>query len=397
MASPTDPLGRPLPSVVALTQTLVREASPSGQEQAAAGAAASAMGVLDFDEVYTDEFGSVIGLRRGREAGATLLLDAHLDTVNAVSPEQWRHDPLAGEIAEDRLWGLGAADTKGSLAAMICAAAGVPRENLRGQVVVSASVCEENLTGAALGHILDRHPAEAVVIGEPTLLRIGIAQKGRADLIVRATGRSAHTSQPELGENAVYKMMDAVVRLRALPRPADPELGPGVLELVEIISEPLPGTAHVPHGCRARFLARLMPEESADSVLARLRAGLAALPGVSVELEASAQRCYTGQTLVHDGFLPGWRTSAAGPWPAKIQQGVRAAGLPGTTFAAPYGTNGSTSAGRRRIPTFIFGPGSLAQAHTVDEWIALDQLTAAEQGYAAIIRACLGERGFART
>ncbi|MEJ5199498.1 MAG: M20/M25/M40 family metallo-hydrolase, partial [Anaerolineae bacterium] len=118
---------------------------------------AAQMRALGFDEVTTDRYGNVIGVRYGCAAGPTLLFDGHMDVVPVAegmsgregSSERWTHDPFGGEIAEGRLWGRGAADTKGALAAMMLAAARLPRAEFTGRVVVVASVCEENLTGAA--------------------------------------------------------------------------------------------------------------------------------------------------------------------------------------------------------------------------------------------------------
>jgi acetylornithine deacetylase/succinyl-diaminopimelate desuccinylase-like protein len=264
---------------------------------------------------------------------------------------------------------------------MLCAAAAL--EDFPGTLIVSASVCEEDMTTAALAHVLDHHPADLVLVGEPTSLCLGTAQKGRAGLWVEATGRSAHSSRPELGDNAIYKMMEAVARIRALPLPTDPELGQGVCELIEIDSEPRPSSGMVPHLCKARLALRLLPGETAASVLARTRGALDGLEGVSVRLLETSQRCYTGQAFAMQEFVPAWRNR-------DLALQVRLLEALGTaTFAAPYTTNASAAA-VRNIPTFLLGPGSIEQAHTVDEWIALDQLMAAPKAYTTVIRTFLG-------
>lgn len=383
------------PDVLALAQALVRLPSPAGGEGAVAAHVARTLRASGFDEVTVDAWGNVIGVRRHSPSGPILLFDGHMDVVDP-GPEPWAHDPYGGEIAAGRLWGRGAADTKGALAAMLCAAAGLPRAGLAGTLVVAATVCEENLTGAALGHVLDVWPADVVVTGEPTGLRLGVAQKGRATFRVHAAGRSAHTSRPELGENAVYKMIEAIRRLRELPLGSDPQLGPGILELVELASEPLPNQTLVPAACHARFVARLMPGETAEGFLGRIRGGVAGLPGVTAALDRLQQRCYTGATLEADDFLPGWRCPPDDPWRQALQAALAAAGLPAEPFHAPCGTNASESAGRRGIPSFIFGPGALAQAHIADEWVAVDELYAAQAGYAALARAVLARPALAR-
>ncbi len=374
---------------LSLCQSLVRAPSLSGDELLAAEIVADAMRHLGYDRVTTDEYGSVIGIRHGKNPGYTLLFDAHLDTVPPSSNADWQHDPFSGAVANRRIWGRGACDDKGVLAAMICGAARVPRNSFAGTVIVSASVCEENLTGAALAFILDRYHTDLVIVGEPTDLKLGIAQKGRAGIVVSARGKSAHTSRPELGENAVYKMIEAISRLRALELPSDPELGRSVFELTEIISEPLPGTGFVPAGCRARFVARTMPGETQAVILERCQNTLAGLGGITIEFDQLTQRCYTGKILAMRDFIPGWRVHPNDPWLSTIRSALRDIGLDAETFAAPYGTNASMSAGTHSIPTFIFGPGSIEQAHTVDEWIAIDDLDAGEQAYAAIAQTCL--------
>lgn len=379
------------PDVVELGSSLVRIPSPSGEEERVAEFVAATMERFGLDEVQTDAWGSVTCVVRGKSAGPTLLLDGHMDVVDPGS-ESWSRDPFGGEISEGRLWGRGACDTKGSLAAMLCAAAALAPLEVAGTLVVAATVSEETVTGTALGHVLDRYPADVVITGEPTALRLGVAQKGRATFRLHARGRSAHTSQPQFGDNAVYKMIEAVERLRAILRRDDPELGAEVLELIEIVSQPYPNQTLVPDGCRARLVARIMPGETENAFLDRMSAGLDGIHGVNMELDRLQQQCYTGAMLETRDFLPGWRSPAGDPWRQRLQAALEEAGFTSEPFAAPCGTNASEGAGRRGIPSFIFGPGSLAQAHIVDEWVCLDELRAAERGFTAIVRGVLSAR-----
>ncbi len=341
------------------------------------------MAALGYDKITVDAWGNVLGERRGSRPGPTLMLEAHMDVVPAPEPESWQHPPFAADSDGTRLWGRGAADTKGSLAAIVQAAGKMRAEEIRGRVLVLASVCEETLTGAAVGQVLDREAVDCFITGEPTSLRPGIAQKGRYSIQLEAHGHSAHTSRPELGDNAIYKMIRAVELLRALPRPEDPELGRGLLELTEMVSEPLPGTTCVPHGCRARMIGRTLPEEPLPQVLETLRAALAALEGLSLEPAVLEQQTWTGERLKMADLLPGWRTPAGDEWSERLLAGIAAAGIEAQRWAAPCGTNASAAAARG-IPAFIFGPGSLEQAHTVDEWVDVTELVKAEEAFRKI-------------
>jgi acetylornithine deacetylase/succinyl-diaminopimelate desuccinylase-like protein len=333
------PLPVPVSPVIELCRELVRIPSLSGQEGDLGQFVADWMGAAGF-AVARDAHGSVLGTRQGFAPGPALLLDAHLDTVPVGDPVAWTHDPFAGELAEGRLWGRGSADTKGSLAAMLCAAAAQPGAGFRGTLMVSASVCEENLTAAALAQVLQRHPADLVLVGEPTSLRLGTAQKGRAGLVLEARGRSAHSSRPELGENAVYKLLEAVARVRALPLPVDPELGRGVCELIEMTSEPKGSIGMVPDRCTARLALRLLPGETEASVLARITGCLAGLDGITVTCAQLTQVCSTGLPLAMREFIPAWRNPHA-----DLESRLLAA-LGTTAFAAPFTTNASAAAAR---------------------------------------------------
>lgn len=375
-------------AAIARCQELVRIPSFSGREGETADWAADQMRLLGFAQVQRDAAGSISGTWPGAHPGPTLLFDSHLDVVSVDRPERWEHPPFGGQVSGGRLWGRGAADTKGSLAAMMIAVAGLPRRDLHGQVVVLASVHEENLTGAAVSLALEAYKPDLFITGEPTNLALATAQKGRATFDLLAEGRSAHTSRPESGRNAVYLLMEAVSRLRRAPKPADPELGAEVLELTEIRSEPFPNNTLVPHAARARFVARTLPGETWNGYHRRLQSHLEGLEGVRIQVAHLQQRCYTGLELGGDDFLPGWRSPPDDPWLLRILAGLAAAGLPAKTFAAGCGTNASAAA-RRGIPCFIYGPGSLDQAHTDDEWVSLEELSQAVEGFAAIARACL--------
>ncbi|MEN6410344.1 MAG: M20/M25/M40 family metallo-hydrolase, partial [Anaerolineaceae bacterium] len=199
-------------SLLAFCQRIVRIPSYSGEEGAVAAEVINEMRSMGFDSIEIDACGSVIGALHGDRPGPSLLFDSHMDVVPVTSPEEWKHSPFGAELEDGKLWGRGSADTKGSLAGVLHAVAALPRNAFAGTIYVAATVAEENLTGAAVPRILQKTPIDVFVTGEPTGLRLGVAQKGRLTLALKAHGRAAHTSHPENGVNAVYKMMEVVQR-----------------------------------------------------------------------------------------------------------------------------------------------------------------------------------------
>ncbi len=389
---------------IAFCQELVRLEGLSGGEQAVAEAVEREMRALGYDEVGHDELGSVVGVVRGaRDAGTdaapgALLFDAHVDVVPATEPAAWRFPPFSGECAEGRIWGRGATDVKGSLAALVLALGTLPRAEFAGTLIVSASVGEERIEGLALGHVLAAHPARAAVICEPTGLRLGLGHRGRASLVVEAAGRAAHTSlagapaghPPQAGRgsgiNAVYRLTGAIARIRAMTPRADALLGHGHTELVEVSSRPFPGSAMVPYHATARFDRRLVRGETRESVLGGTEQALAGLEGLSVSLHTGELRCYTGRSFTVEAFHPGWAVADDAPHARRARQALADAGLDRGAFYAPYSTNATATAGRAGLPTLIYGAGDISAAHAIDESVGVEELLAASRGYQALAR-----------
>jgi putative selenium metabolism hydrolase len=382
----------PATRAIAFCQELVRIESLSGEEQAVANAVEHEMRALGYDEVSRDELGSVVGVIRGARAAGmeaapgALLFDAHLDVVPATEPGAWRFPPFSGERAEDRIWGRGATDVKGSLAALVLALGTLPRAEFAGTLLISASVGEECIEGLAVGHLLAARPVRAAVICEPTGLRLGLGHRGRASLVVEAAGQAAHTSRAANGINAVYRLTEAIARIRAMTPRADALLDHGHIELVEVSSRPFPGSAMVPYHATARFDRRLVRGETRESVLAELGQALAGLDGLSVRIHAGELRCYTGRSFTVEAFHPGWAVAADAPHVQRARRALADAGLAQDVFYAPYSTNATATAGGLGIPTLIYGAGEISAAHAVDESVRVDELLAAVRGYQALAR-----------
>ena len=377
--------------LIAFTQSLLRCPSPPGEESAVVDVILREMRLMGFDAFWRDDVGNAVGVVMGAEPGPTLLLDSHCDTVGIAPGVPWQHDPFGAEIEDGYLYGRGAADMKGALAAMIHAAAGVERSKLRGRVLVTATVMEENLEGAALKAVMDAIPPDFVVIGEATELRLVRGGRGRAEIHLETIGRPAHSSTPHLGRNAILDMLPVIQAIAALPLPVDPFLGPGVLALTDIISDPYPAYSVIPSRCRVTYDRRLLAGETAADVLG----AITGLPGLSkIELRATIaqgeHKTYTGAVLRGPKFLPAWLLAEAHPFVQTALQGLRAAGLDPQFGAYRFCTNAAYSAGTAGIPTVGFGPGREQDAHVIDERLALEALMAAERGYRGIIAAVLG-------
>ncbi|PJF35666.1 MAG: YgeY family selenium metabolism-linked hydrolase [Candidatus Thermofonsia Clade 1 bacterium] len=378
--------------ILAIAQSLVRIPSLAGEEGAVIEQTAHWMRELGYDDLYLDECGNLVGVLRGSH-GATVIYDSHVDTVAAGDLSAWRYDPFGGTVADGKLYGRGACDMKGSLAAALAALAYAKHDGvLRGTALVSASVGEEVIEGLAFSHVLKAHPPDLVVICESTALRLVTAGRGRAEITLTTHGKSAHASTPQLGVNALKHMARLVEALDALVPPEHARLGKGILEPTEIISAPYPSVSVLPYECRVRYDRRVLLGETAESVLEPIQAVIAALSAADPTFRAEAHvdlgafTCYTGLTLYGKKFQAAWQTDAEHPFVRAAQAALRNAGQAAEIGHYNFCTNGSYAASIG-LPVIGYGAGLETTAHIADEYVALDQLFGAAEGYYALATA----------
>lgn len=378
-------------SMLGFTQRLIRQPSFSCEEGQVTQIVLDEMQRLGFDRIWTDENGSAIGLIEGAHPGPTLLFDAHTDTVGIAPGSVWTRDPFGAEIAGSFLYGRGVADMKGALAAMVHAAASADKSKLAGKVVVSASVMEEVYEGGALKTVMDEVSPDFVVIGEASELNLVRGGRGRAEIHLETIGVPSHSSSPHLGVNAIHLMMKVIETVEKIELGEHPLMGPAILALTDIISEPYPAYSVIPARCKATYDRRLLPGESVEDVLGVITS-LPELMDINfkAKIAEGEHQAYTGKVLTCNKFFPAWELEENHPYVQKALSGLHAAGLDPDMRAYRFCTNAAYSIGEAGIPTIGFGPGAEGDAHVVDEKMKLNDLERAAKGYRGIIEAVLG-------
>ncbi len=375
---------------LALCKKLISLPSVSGEEKGVADALADFFHGHGAEDVTVDRCGNLIAVLHGDKAGQTVLFDGHMDTVPVTNAQDWKHDPYAGEIEDGKLFGRGASDMKSALACMSVAAVRFYEKtggHFSGNIAVAGVVHEECFEGVAAREISARVKPDLVVIGEASECNLKIGQRGRAEIVLETFGKSAHSASPDQGVNAVYGMAELISRIRSITPPHSDALGLGILELTDILSSPYPGASVVPAYCRATYDRRLLVGETKESVLAPIQAVIdkakAEIPTLDakVSLAHGEQLCYTGETVQGERFFPGWAYQKDAPFVQKCMAGLKDAGIDAQFTHYNFCTNGSHYAGEAGIPTVGFGPSTEKLAHTRDEWIALDQIQTALNGY----------------
>jgi putative selenium metabolism hydrolase len=379
----------PETKAVEVLQKLVRQPSVSGNEKNVVQAAAEEMRALGFDEVTIDATGNVIGLLRGARPGKKILFDAHLDVVKATTPEAWKRDPFSGDLADGCVWGRGSTDNKGSLSAMMVGLSALPREEFAGSIYVVGSVGEETLEGVGHGQTVAAIQPDYIIIGEPTECQLGYGQRGRARVIFRVPGSAGHSSADDQRGNAVYAMARLIARLESQTFPHDPMLGDAIQAPIELMSNPYPSLSTVPVECRLVIDRRVLMGETIESVTADYRKRVEGLPNVTVEMDTVTYTSYTGAKFTLPDFHPAWLTPSESPFMQACLESLPAAGVPAVAVPIPYCTNGSSSAGDLGLPAIVLGPGSIKQAHAMDEFLAVDQLHQAVRVYQHIAKKVL--------
>ncbi len=320
---------------------------------------------------------NVVAHFKGQRSDRSLMLDAHSDTVQV---DDMSIPPFDPQQRNGRLYGRGACDTKGSMAAMCVAVERIVSGGRPPPIdLYFVSTCDEEMGASGASELMRSgfRPSMAIV-GEPTDLYVCHAHKGVLHWALEIHGKPFHSSMPERGISAIYPMAAIVqaieVRLQgALRLRVHPELGPATVSVGRIEG----GTQVnvVPSRCAATIDRRLLPDESIESATAELQAlvddVMAAYPAAKAALHTT------------DHYPPLFTPQDA----AVAQLGFDACErvLGDTRFVtAPWASNAGVFAAAG-VPSVLFGPGSIQQAHTSDEFIELDSLRSAVDVLEAMI------------
>jgi len=365
-----------------ILEELVRIPSPTGAEQAAAQAFAGwceAAGLtVAMDEVGPGGRCNVVARWKvGRQPH--LLLIGHLDTVPVG--DGWTRDPFGAEVGGGRLYGRGACDMKGGLAAMLAAVSELRRrgEEPAGDVTLAAVVGEEEDSAGTRAFVGRGAHADMAVLSEPTAMQLVVSNRGLLNFRVIVTGAAAHASAPALGRNAIIAAAALVLELRAvndeLARRAHEVFGPPSLTVGTIHGGTRPYV--VPDRCVIELDRRLNPGETSAQVLEELEAAIvrarSRVPWLEAEVESGPD--YLAFEIPEEHQLVRAMTTA-----------MIAAGIPPRISSWRAASDAGLLVHTAGIPCVLFGPGDLEQAaHRPDEWIDLSEVETAQRVFECLL------------
>lgn len=326
------------------------------------------------------------GSRSWEDGGQVIMLEAHQDTVPVDGMTIEPFDPV---IRDGKLYGRGSCDIKGGMACMLTAfkrfVESPPAD--RPTVVMACTVNEEfGMSGAA--KLCDLWIEEqwfpkpdAIIVAEPTLLDVVVAHKGVTRFEIEVAGVACHSSQPELGKNAIYRMAriiqvleqyanKVVGKLNKHPLVTNPTLNVGMIEGGISVNT-------VPDRCSIEVGRRTSPTENPDQAYQHI---------LDYVQENIASEGWSESVTFHPPTMScgGLSDEFNHEFASYVQNVVQKAGHAGQRIGVPYGTDAQAFS-LHQISTVVLGPGSIDQAHTKDEWIKLEQLTAAAELYYQLI------------
>ena len=379
-----------LDELIATAQALIRcpSVNPPGDERQAAAVLVAELETVGAHELRTIEAADgrhSILARWGTRGGRALAWNGHTDVVPAGDESDWRYPPFEGRVAEGRLWGRGAVDMKGPIAAFVQALALLRRAEtpIAGELQISFAADEETGGRYGTGYLAQQGllgPADAGICCEPSSLDALVAARGRLWIEIVAKGVSAHASQPDAGRNAVRAILKVAEQLEAIELPADPHplVGSATLTPTMIAGGESPNS--IPASAVLTIDRRFLPGEPVSEVRGQIAAAVQRVARTEdVELGVIERACFEASEIAADSEIAKVAQNAT---EAAVGRRPAIGGMPGSTDARFLVAAG--------IPTLIFGPGDVREAHTADESIAIDELADGALAYAATIASFLG-------
>jgi putative selenium metabolism hydrolase len=341
-----------------------------------------------FDEVIIDGLGNVIGrIGNGKKIVA---IDGHMDTVDIGNVDNWKFDPLGGEIKDGFVHGRGSVDQKGGPASFVTSGRIIKELGLNKDLTIYfvGSVIEEDCDGLCWKYIIeeDKIIPEFVISTEPTNLNIYRGQRGRMEMHVHFYGVSSHGSAPERGKNAIYMASRVALEIEKLNERLKNNdfLGKGSITISEIISKS-PSLCAVSDYARIHIDRRLTEGETKETAVKEIEEIIKGY-NAKVEMLSFLETAYTGKEYGMEKYYPTWTIPADHQL---VRTGVKAFwelfGKEPLVDKWTFSTNGIMTCGVYGIPTIGFGPGNEVLAHAPNEKVPVSDLVAASAFYAAFI------------
>jgi putative selenium metabolism hydrolase len=368
-------------------QELVRIKSTSGNEETIIRFIASKMKALGYDEVVIDGFGNVVG--RVGSGEKAVMFDSHVDTVEVKDAELWKVPPFSGEIIDGWLWGRGSVDMKSGAAASIYAAAVAKSQGLLEgkRVYVSCTIFEEDCDGENLKHMFKelQFRPDFFVTCEPSGNIITTGHKGKAQIVIKTQGVSAHGSAPEKGVNAIYEMAEIINRVEKTNLELMTKAAPKGTLVMSRISSTGASLNAVPSECEVYLDRRMVVGETEETIKKEIEKIIKG-KNATWEIGTLHRKTWTGMDITYEPFHLAWEI----PFDHKLTKAFidsykEVFGTePGKYDFWDFSTNAVATVSMG-IPTIGFGPGEYKLAHMTNERCEISQIIDACSIYTNVI------------
>jgi succinyl-diaminopimelate desuccinylase len=375
-------------SELELAQALIRVSSPSCKESAAMKLMLEVFKELAFDDCYLDKAGNAVGIFK-RGDGLHVMLNGHLDTVALGDERAWQEPPLSGNIVKGQLWGRGSVDMKSSVACMAFAAKDAITQGFKGTLSVTA-VVQEEIGGLGARYLGDTMKTDVVILGEPSNLSLMLGHRGRIDVEVEIPGKIAHAAKSELGENAIYKAMEFLEKVKRLELPRGGVLGGSSLTPTLLTSYPRDSYNVVPGKAEINLDYRMIPGDEPEAILARLRP---LAPDATFTVPENELTSEDGAYRVEASIMPPYLAPGESKYVTTarqvIKENLQRYKVPYQERTWWFGTDAPYLANMGAV-IVGFGPGNEELAHTTRECVPVEHLKIARDIYTKLALAYSG-------
>ncbi len=392
---------------VEFTREIVKIPSVTGSEGKLAEFFLKNLKNIGIKEAFIDEAGNVAGIIRGNGEGPNIMLNGHLDTVPSGIASAWSpYGPFDAAVDDSgNIIGLGVADLKAGLAVqffvfkVLQEAVMQNKITLPGDLIFSVVVHEEPAEMLGMEYLIEKTmlkhniKADLVFLSEPTSNDVVLGHRGKIEIVVTTQGKTAHSSQPKLGINALEKMlpvMDAVFHKMGNNLKGDPVLGESSITITDCIVRP-GAMSIVPDECEISVDRRYMPGEPLASILGEFHDLFKVVGDKDKDFKATVvprvfkEKTWTGYEKEVKKYHPPWKTDKNLDFVKKTFKALKEVGQNPSEKYWKFGTDGSMTAGIHQIPTIGYSGAEEKWAHQPNEQVNINEMLKTFEGYIAIM------------